>query len=181
MTHQILPSRRRANKKNQFKTAVKLTDVYKFYCKKYGTASITGVTQHTFSAVIKEFNLYIGDQIIKGDRMILPFGLGTLEVEKKKQRYQVNDGKINTKPLMIDWPSTYEYWKKNEEACKSKKLLYYTNDHSDNYRYKIRWDKYGILANKIRIYSFDATRHLSRRLAAYINDPETDKNYAERC
>ena len=181
MMQQTLPSRRRANKKNQFSPDVKLVDAYKFYKKKYGTPSKTGVTRKLYGEVTKEFNLFVGDRIVKGDRMILPFGLGSLEVLKKKQRYEIIDGKINTKALLVDWSKTYEYWKTNEKARESKKLLYYTGDNGENYRYKFNWDKYGIINRRIRNYSFKATRHLSRKLAAYIHDPDTIKNYYEKC
>lgn len=83
--------------------------------------------------------------------------------------------------MQVDWPNTWEYWKKNPVAAENKKLIYYINDHSDNFRFKIRWDKYGIKSSKIFTYSFKPSRLLSRKLAAHLLDPETNKNYSERC
>lgn len=181
MTQQILPSRKRANKKNQYRPTVTVKDTYRFYTSRYGQKERTGVSLRTFGKVLKEFNKYFADQLILGNRMILPYGLGTLEIMKRKQAYLIIDGKLQTKRLLIDWPSTWEYWKTNQKAKESKKLLYYTNEHSDNYRYKFVWDKYGAKCRGLCYYSFDASRLLSRRLKEYILDPDTPKNYTTKC
>lgn len=123
----------------------------------------------------------MSDQLINGDKFDLPFGLGTLEVVSEKQRYKVEEGKLNTKLFQIDWPTTYAYWEKRPEALKEKKLFYYINDHSDGNRYKFYWGKFGVKKRQIRYYSFHPSRLLSRRLAAHILDPDTIKNYSERC
>lgn len=135
-----------------------------------------------FRAVINEFNEYIADRLIKGDRIILPYDLGCMDVIKKKQKYNItDDGKIDVKSLLVDWPKTWDYWKVNEKAAKEKKLLYYTNEHSDNFRYKFRWEKTNFKAKHAKYYSFKPSRLLSRKLAEYILDEETIKTYPELC
>jgi len=123
----------------------------------------------------------MAEKLVEGEKFDLPFRLGTLEVASKKQIYEMEDGKLNTKPLIVDFPSTYEYWKKSPKAAESKKLLYYTNEHTDNYRYKFFWCKKGIKKPEVKYYSFKPSRLLSRKLAAYLLDPDTLKNYADRC
>jgi len=181
MTQQILPTRKRLNKKNLFQTDTTVHDYYRFYTKKYGTATKGGTYKKTFRAVINEFNKWMAEKLVKGEKFVPPFRLGTLEVVSMKQRYEVIDGKINTKRLLPDWPSTFEYWKKNEKAVKEKKLLHYTNEHSDNMRYKFFWSKKGVKSREVSYYSFNPSRLLSRKLANYILDSETLKNYAQKC
>jgi len=120
--------------------------------------------------------------LLKGDKIELPHRLGSLSVIKKKQRIRLRfDNTIDTKFLIIDWPKTWEYWKKNSEAALKKKLLYYMNDHTDGFRYKFFWDKYGINSEHIRFFSFKPSRLLSRRLPEVLADEDTIKNYAELC
>jgi len=181
MTQPTLPSRRRAEKKNCFPVTVNIRDVVKFYRKTYGTPTKGGCASKVVRAVLNEFNAYVAEQLIKGDRMVLPYNLGCLDVIKKKQQYVIKDGALKTKNLLVDWEHTWEYWKKNPIAAEQKKLLYYTNDHTDSYRYKFRWDKYGCQSVNVYLYSFKPSRLLSRKLADYLQDPDTIKNYAEKC
>lgn len=177
----ILPSRRRQGKKNSYKATVNIRDVYVFYSEKYGTPSKGGCKQKEFRGIINEFNRYLADQIIKGEKVVLPFGLGCLEVLKKKQKYIIKDGKLDTKQLLPDWPKTWEYWKTNQKAAAEKKLLFYTNEHTDNYRYKFNWDKYNTNVRGMRNYSFSPSKLLSRRLKEHLLDPESIKNYPDAC
>lgn len=104
-----------------------------------------------------------------------------MDVVKLKQKFEFEDGKLNTKLLLVDWNKTWNYWKSNEEAAKKKKLIYFTNEHTDNYRYKFNWDKCSIHMGKARMYSFNPSDLLSDKLGEYLLDPETIKNYPEKC
>lgn len=181
MMQQTLPSRRRANKSNLYKLSTNNVDLYRYYKDKYGTPKKGGCSRKVFSGVIDEFNRYIADRLLEGDRICLPNRMGYIQVMKFKQKYILDrNRKIKTKLLMIDWEKTWEWWKKDPIAAKDKKFTYYVNDHSDGYRYKFVWDKINTNASGIAIFSFKPSRLLSRRLASFVTQDDSIKNYTER-
>jgi len=181
MTQPILPSRKRANKKNSYPVAVEIRDVYKFYTKKHGTPLKGGCPSKIFRAVINEFNAWMADELIRGVKFVLPVGMGCLEVVEKRQKFVIVDGELKKDKLPVDWPKTWEYWKTNPKAASEKKLLFYTNEHTNGFKYKPWWDKYNTRIHNLCLYAFKPSRLLSRRLAAHILNPDTVLNYEDRC
>lgn len=154
---------------------------YKAYIKKYGTPSQTGVTLMIYRKVLKEFNSYLMEQIVEGKKIELPCGLGWIEVCRHKPAYKIENGKLDTGNLPVDWKRTKEYWKKDPVAAAAKKVLFHTNEHTDGYRYKIMWQKKTKTVHVTNYYSLKPARAFSLLLAKYLKDPETPKNYTEKC
>lgn len=154
---------------------------YRAYVKKYGTTSKTGVTPKIYRKVLKEFNMYLVQQIVEGKKVELPCGLGWLEISKHKPAYKIENGKLNTVKLPVDWEKTNAYWKKDSKAAAAKKVLFHTNDHTDGFRYKIYWQKSRATVHVTNYYSLKPARAFSRLLAVYLKDPDTVKNYTEKC
>lgn len=180
MTQQTLPTRRRAGKPNCYKTEVRGHKFYAFFVSKYGTGKKTGVTRDVYAGVITEFMQWVQEELVKGEKFFLPFSLGTLEVEGKDSTFYTDEnGKVITKYLRVDWNSTWKFWTKNPEAFAKKKVLYFTNEDTDGTKYRIVWNRTKKTGFKTNNYSFKPNRLLSRKLADYIRDPNTPKNYSK--
>ena len=139
---------------------------YKQY-KKTTTNEI--VDSKTYIDYANEFNKFLVDKVIEGYEITLPVRLGTLSVIGKKQKVRVNEhGKIFG--LAPDWVKTKELWDNNPKAKEEKKLLYHTNNHTDNTIYKFLWSKNRILITNKILYSLRMTRDNKRKVYSLINN-----------
>ena len=148
-----------------------LKEVYVFY--KNTTAS--SVNYSTFSEVIKTFNKIFVDELYDGTYLELPHRLGDIYIKKYKPNYRFDeDNELNNhgQNQMIDYKATKELWKKHPELA-HKRRIFYSNTHSDGYKFKIKW-KFGRIKN-VLIYNFVPAKGLRRNLAEYIrNNPHKD-------
>jgi hypothetical protein len=100
---------------------------------------------------------FLINKVTSGSLVHFPAKTGTLCVAGSKMRIKRgDDGKIMG--MSIDWKNTLKYWKENPKAKESKKMLYFTNEHTDGYRYKYRWSKVNINALNKFLYRFVAAR-----------------------
>jgi len=110
-----------------------------------------------------EFNKFLIDKVLNGDEVTLPARFGTLSIIGKKENIKFDEnGKV--KGLAPDWVKTKELWNNNPKAKEEKKLLYHTNSHTDNTRYKVFWSKQRILIQNKILYSLRITRTNKRNI-----------------
>jgi len=148
-----------------------LKDVYQYYKK----VTPDTVNYSLFSEILKSFNLHFAKELYDGSYLKLPYRLGNIFVYKYKPKYKfdeegnlINHGQNN----MIDYKATKELWKEHPEL-KHKQRVFYDNDHSDGFKFKIKW-KVGKVRN-IRLYNFIPAKSLKRNLAKYIrSNPNQD-------
>lgn len=127
------------------------------------------VDSKTYIDYANEFNKFLADKVIEGYEITLPARLGTLSVIGKKQKVRVDEhGKIFG--LAPDWVKTKELWDNNPKAKEEKKLLYHTNNHTDNTIYKFLWSKNRILITNKILYSLRMTRDNKRKVYSLINN-----------
>ena len=111
----------------------------------------------TYLLIAADYNKFLMDKVLQGEEVSLPSRMGTLCIMGKKQKIRFNeDGKVIG--LAPDWVKTKKLWDENPEAKKQKKLVYHTNDHSDNIRYKYSWSKFRVLVENKTLYSLRVTR-----------------------
>lgn len=80
------------------------------------------VTEGQYYKIIRRCNEEIRDEIIKGNSIILPKNMGTLELIKKPARVYFDDGKLkNTMPY--DWDATLKLWYEDKDAYAERKLV----------------------------------------------------------
>ena len=148
-----------------------LKDLFRYYKK----TTEKSVNYSTFVKVIKLFNKYLVDELYDGTFIRLPHKLGSLYIQKYKPKYKfdadgnlTNAGQVN----MIDYKATKELWKEHPELA-HKQRIFYENNHSDGFKFKIKW-KCGSIKN-ILIYNFIPAKSLKRNLAEFIrNNPNKD-------
>ena len=127
------------------------------------------VDSKTYIDYANEFNKFLAEKVIEGYEITLPARLGTLSIIGKKQKIKVDEnGKIFG--LAPDWVKTKELWDNNPKAKEEKKLLYHTNNHTDNTIYKFLWSKNRILITNKILYSLRITRDNKRKVYSLINN-----------
>jgi|SRR5688572_12308479 hypothetical protein len=98
-----------------------------------------------------------------GQKVQLPYGFGSLAVNKKMlKRYKEYKGKkyIN---LRVDWKKTKEH----------KKKIYHTNEHTDGYNFRWLWFKDDARFLLHDLYVFKPARYVSRSINKYLRKPNT--------
>lgn len=104
-----------------------------------------------------DYNKFLIDKVLEGKEVTLPSRMGTLTILGKEQKIKFDEeGKIQG--LAPDWVKTKELWENNPQAKAEKKLVYHTNTHTDNVRYKYLWSKKNVLVENKTLYSLRLTR-----------------------
>jgi len=132
-------------------------DSYKLYKKSVENP----VDIQTYIKYVNDYHKFLMNKVFEGNEITLPARMGTLCIVGKKQKVSFDeDGKV--KGLAPDWVKTKQLWNSNSEAKERKQLLYHTNSHTDNTRYRFAWSKINILAKNKILYSLRMTRDNKR-------------------
>lgn len=131
--------------------------------KDYVAQSTNPVSYAKYSDINYKFMQFIISIVFLGDRVYLPERMGSLVVKGKKQKLRIVGGHI--KGLAPDWKATKEFRLNNPDSTK---VIFHTNLHTENIRYKIRWSKFNIYAKFKGYYSLRFTRNVKRQLSALI-------------
>lgn len=119
---------------------------------------------HVCNWMFMEYALRTGLQVP------LPFGWGSIAVNKKKLKtYKEYDGKqyIN---LRVDWAKTRKVGKR----------IFHTNEHSDGFNFKWYWSYKDASIHLAELYKFKPARYASRAIAKYVKKaPHYKEQYLE--
>lgn len=132
-------------------------DIYKYY------KSITKdpLDLKLFREIVFTFNKRIMNEILQGAANIrLPARLGYIRIKKTKMNY---------KNLKFDY-GTY-----NKTGIKS----FHLNEHSDDFKARILWDKSTCIVRGKRPWSFTASRENKRALCSIMKENGGHKRYTE--
>jgi nucleoid DNA-binding protein len=152
--------------KDYFRVDYKKKSFYKFYSENYKKK----VDQHTYNKILTDCNLMIGEKLLEGFAVRLPFGLGTFSVRRTQPKIVFDEeGKIDfTKSrISTDWGATNKLWKEKPELA-HKKYIFHENIETEGYIFKIIWSPFRGNAKNIRAYKFVPSKMLKQRLKEYI-------------
>lgn len=79
------------------------------------------LTDCTYFKITRLINQLLAEKLLSGEEIILPHGMGILEIRKIDNTVRIKDGKLYT-PFPIDWDKTLRLWYEDEE-CKENKTL----------------------------------------------------------
>ena len=170
-----------------------LVNAYRFY-KKNHPKSV--VDYKTYIDICHTFNKTISNKIItESMEFRVPFGLGTIRIKSIKNSVKIKNGVIETSRNTVDWHKTKlmymqlygtNDWEKLKDIP-GKKVVLYTNEHSNGYRMKWHWFKrysYNFANKKMYIFTpikgcltTDGYYTGRRGLAAWINNEERTNEY----
>lgn len=130
-------------------------DYYNFYINSIDKGSQYDITVEQFKNIFGDFSKFISSEVIDQSKEFkLPCRLGYLSVIKSKPKT------YTSKSLKIDY----------HESKVQNKLVYFTNVHSNFYKYRYYWDKHSMLTPNKSKYQFIASRANKRRLAQVIKN-----------
>ena len=140
----------------------------KYYKKEVDELSIPFVSRKVYGHLCSDFMKFIVSKILSGHIVRLPARIGRIFIRGTKQKIRKKED--GTFKLPIDWAKTKLLWSKNEKAKLEKRLIYYTNEHTNGYLYSAYWDKkYAILKNK-SFYKFKMAREANRTIKKKISE-----------
>lgn len=134
-------------------------DFYKFYLTQIERETVYDVEYKLYRQIVEDYFRYIVEQIMDNSREFkFPCRLGNLSIVKRQPK------NFDNKSLRIDY----------HESKIQGKAVYFTNDHSNFFKFRFYWNKQSsLLTNKTK-YQFIATRANKRRLAQIIKNKEHD-------
>lgn len=86
------------------------------------------VTEKQYLDIIREVDILMAEEFLKGNVVKLPSRMGYIELRKKETSVFIDKkGKIKTNRV-IDWVKTRKLWQEDKECLKSKILVYKNNN-----------------------------------------------------
>lgn len=136
-----------------------IADYYVSYKNYIEQDTVYDIPYSTFRNIVSDYFKYIQQEVIEGSKEFkLPCQLGTLCIVKRQPK------NFDSKSLRIDY----------HESKVQGKIVYFLNEHSDYYKFRLHWSKKeSLLTNKTK-YQFILTRANKRRLAQIIKNKEHD-------
>lgn len=128
---------------------------YKEFCQNHPNIPISF---KTFKDIIYTSNSIYANFVLEGEKIKLPHGFGSLAINKKKQKYKITIKGKDKILLAVNW----------QESRRLGKKIYYTNSHTDGYRYKWYWLKSDVFITDTYIWGFTPSRINSRKLAQLL-------------
>lgn len=116
----------------------------------YGSYSLHAkkklIKRKDYQPIIEEVFVEILNKMTEtGYNYIMPFGLGSIYVQKRKIKLDYSKGEHHFNVALnkhtVNKKATIELWKNNPEAKARKQLVKFTNDHTDGYYFKYKWSK----------------------------------------
>jgi len=131
--------------------------------KHYKANTSTPVEITTYLSMCADFNKFLIDKVIEGEEITLPSRFGTLAIVGKEQKVRF-DEQGNVVGLPPNWRKTKELWNSNPQAKQEKRIVYCTNEHTSNIRYKFFWSKKRVIIENKTLYALRITRTNKRRV-----------------
>lgn len=133
------------------------------------------LTESQYRKILREVNTRIKDKIgnLPYD-FKMPKRVGTIKVRKYYPEFRVDEDGTITNKLSIDFKATLDWWSKDREARDNKLKLYFENEHSDGFIFKIRYDKKTARFKNKSVYMFRPNRALKNILSKNIINKKID-------
>ncbi len=151
----------------KYNTHYGMSDYYQFYLEQVDTLKANEiiiknnniVDKHTFNKITTDFNeMFVQKVLQEGIFTPLPYNFGHIGIRKKKVPFHQKNR------LRMNW-----------EVLKETGLkVMFTNDHTNNYYYKIVWWKPKAPIPSKRLYSYIPVRYFKRVLGKLLKGRITD-------
>jgi hypothetical protein len=146
---------------NRIKNPYNLSEMYDSYTDKHQDNPLYNVDRKRFYDLCSEFYKKVVDGIMyEGRDFKTLYSVGDIYI--KKYRPELEDVKKRTS--FIDWANT----------AKLGKIVYHLNEHSNGFKFTIKWKKKKNVIRYVEIYKFVPTRAFKRNLASVIKNKEND-------
>lgn len=133
------------------------------------------IKESCFYAVIREINKLLAQELINGQELVFPAGMGKLELRKRKNGVSIVDGKLKI-GYPIDWGETLRLWFEDEEARNNKTLL---RDESP-FCYRVYYNKKDADYQNQSFYQFTLNRKIKQGLKENIKNNKIDTLWLQK-
>ena len=154
---------------HKVKNSYGVYDGFKYYRKNRPKEHKYVLTESQYFSIIRRVNELLGEALINGEDVTLPYRLGRLEIRKYEARITTDGKKIKTN-LPIDWDRTLKLWYEDKESYKNKTLI----KVEEKEIYKIYYNRNVAEFTNKAFYQFDVNRELKRRLKQNIKEGKLD-------
>ena len=144
-------------------------DGFKYYRKNKPKEHKYVLNESQYLSIIRKVNKLLGEELINGEDVTLPYRLGRLEIRKYNAKIVIDGKKIRTN-LPIDWDRTLKLWYEDKESYKNKTLI----KVEEKEIYKIYYNRNIADFTNKTFYQFDINRELKRKLKQNIKDGKID-------
>ncbi len=149
--------------RKEYRSASK--EAYKRFCIEHPGVRIS---YSKFSEIIYEFSYRFRDHLLEtGEQHKLPHGMGILGIQKRMTR-RLN--KANKIMLPVDWAASRKHGHR----------VYNFNHHTEGYRFKWLWINKVARFKFASLWNFKPLRVTSRKLAEYLNKPDSSYQHIYR-
>jgi len=146
---------------NRIKNPYNFSDMYIKYEKEHEDNPVYNVNKDMFYTLCSEFYKEVVQKIINEDKEFkMPYSVGNIYIRK----YQPDITDVKKRTSFIDWKNT----------AKLGKLVYHLNEHTNGFKFTIKWKKKQKVIRYIEIYKFVPTRMFKRSLAYVIKTKGND-------
>lgn len=133
----------------------------------------TKIDFRKFKEIINAINIFYLEYILNtGDIVFIPYGLGKVFIQKNKRRIRRSKDGTGTHVIApVNWA----------ETKKQGKVIYYMNEHSDEFTYRYWWFHKSAHLKHFPNWEMKMSDYAKKRLFAKIVDKEVDyrRNYSE--
>ena len=154
---------------HKVKNSYGVYDGFKYYRKNRPKEHKYVLTESQYFSIIRRVNELLGEALINGEDVTLPYRLGRLEIRKYEARITTDGRKVRTN-LPIDWDRTLKLWYEDKESYKNKTLI----KVEEKEIYKIYYNRNVAEFTNKAFYQFDVNRELKRRLKQNIKEGKLD-------
>lgn len=144
-------------------------DGFKYYRKIRPKEHKYALNESQYFAITRKINTILGEALINGEDILLPYRLGRLEIRKFNASITFDGDKIKTN-LPIDWDRTLRLWYEDKESFKNKALIRIKEKEIYRTHYNRTLAEY---KNK-SFYTFYLNRALKRRMKQNIKEGKLD-------
>ena len=144
-------------------------DAYKWVRKNKWLDIGRPVTEHEFYSIIRQVNNLFVESILRGEDIVLPHRLGTIELRKYDTKIAICNDRLVTN-LPIDWDNTLKLWSEDEEAYKERALV----KMEEKEIFKVFYNKRTANYENKSFMQFEVNRDLKKRLKQKIKSKTID-------
>lgn len=144
-------------------------DGYKYYRRNKPKEHKYILTESQYFFITRRVNKLLGELLINGEDITLPYRLGRLEIRKYEAKITTDGKKIKTN-LPIDWDRTLKLWYEDKESYKNKTLI----KVEEKEIYKIYYNRIIAEYKNKSFFQFNVNRELKKELKQNIKKGKID-------
>lgn len=152
------------HRKHSVTNSLGVRDAMNHYRKNRPKESSFVLSPSQYYSIIRKVNEMLGEQLLKGCSIKLPYRMGSLYIVKKLRQPKLNEAGKLVYRVPIDWDATLKLWYESEEDLKNKTLIKVEDKNGYKFHYERKHTDY----ENQSVTQFLPTRALKLKLKQLI-------------